>query len=130
MQVDKVYTEQDTKTYNVVADVFYLDKKKNKNFKECSVLVENPVHVRNDENQIIGSAVIYVENHVVIADITLDYSTPERLNIETKSMPVYPKMAYEAEGVAFKDEILFTKLIVKGIRLELTPNEDIQVSAL
>lgn len=50
--------------------------------KDAAFDIPSPVKVYSDEGDVIGSAVAYVKNHALFADVTLLYDCPERLDIE------------------------------------------------
>ncbi len=43
----------------------------------------NPVSVYSDDNRLIGFARVFKEGKVFLSEMILDYSIPERLDIET-----------------------------------------------
>lgn len=88
-EFDRVIDEENTKTFRcrgVVIDFPpYIDP-------ECVVLPESPALVRNSEGAVIGVANLAVAGRVLEAELYLDYHTPERLLIETKSGKLYLEM--------------------------------------
>jgi len=51
-------------------------------FTNCLLEVNNPVPVKNDENKTIGFGMVQIKNGKLIADLAIDYHTPERLSAE------------------------------------------------
>lgn len=120
----KIIDQESAKIFNVKADVFYLDKL----FEDCLVILENPVPVNNDEGKVIGSAALDVVNKTIIADIFLDYSTPERFDIETGAVKWYPDLGgYVTGDPKLKKPIQF---YIKNIMLSKTHVKDDRIKSL
>jgi|SRR6185436_7944598 len=52
---------------------------------EGAELVEcNPTPVHNEEGKVLGYAMVRVQNRKLVADIVIDYASPERLAAETR----------------------------------------------
>lgn len=49
---------------------------------KCKVSFENPVSVFSDDGRLLGAARLYQEGKALMAEMFLDYATPERLDIE------------------------------------------------
>ncbi len=88
-EIEKVLDLDSAHTFNITADVLhrtsdlFLDD-------NTQIIVSRQVSIWNDDNDLIGSAHLTIEGEAVVADIFLDPATPERFNIETKSVEIYP----------------------------------------
>lgn len=90
IEYDRIIDGDEVKTFHRKATMMVLDDKvSGDRFEGCEIEVENPVPVKVDD-KVIGYATIYVEGKDLVADFFLDYHTPERLSIETKSEALYP----------------------------------------
>lgn len=126
--LEKVIDESSAKIFNIKLDVFYLDNEnmlsRKHKYSKCQVVVNNPVPVKNDCGWIIGSSVVEVEGKIVTADIFIDYSTPERLDMETKNGNIYPHLDGFATDLTDDG---WCKFVVSGIILGKHPNVDSRV---
>lgn len=128
---ERVIDEESTKTFRCEAVVLYLDDEDGKYLYEgAEAHFENPVPVFNSEHKRIGAAALSVEGKVVKAEIFLDYHTPERLNIETKSVPVYAHInAYEAmDNSTGRWRCTDTNIV--AIDLDSTPTPDKRIDPI
>ncbi len=128
--VERVITEDSAKTFNITGDLFILDSLGGIDYTKSKVIINNPVPVFNDEKKLIGSAVVNVEGHVISSELFLDYSTPERLNIETKSTPMYPHMDCSSSGIYVGSVAVCEELKVESVTLLLSPTEDDRILPL
>ncbi len=128
--IERVITEENAKTFQVSTELFILDKIGDYDFTNCKVEFSNPVPVKNSSGTVIGSAVVSVEHSFVHAEVFLDYSTPERLDIQTKATPVYPHLDYNLDGVFKENTVVYEKMYVKAIELRLEPSNDPRIPAL
>lgn len=88
--IDKVITEESAKILNVTGIIDYLDSF----IGDDQIQYENPIKVHNEDGQLIGFANIEVlADSSVRGVFSINYSTPERLNIQT-SIPTYPICYY------------------------------------
>jgi hypothetical protein len=127
---DRVVDSNDIKVFNINAEVYYLDDQEGANFEGCEVEIDGPVPVYGDTGKLVGNAVLSVSGRVLNADIYLDYYTPERLNIETNSIPLYPHLDCSLLVESDKTRTKVLKMTVNDIRLEMFPVEDERVSSL
>lgn len=79
--VEKVIKQEDTRLLRVRAvvgtfrsEVFDYDR--------AELIVTNPVEVVSEDGESLGWASVYLDGMRVIADMVLDYATPERLSYE------------------------------------------------
>ncbi len=132
--IDRVIDDESGKTYKFKTDVFILDDAQQLirkiKFAKCKVIYTNPVKVFNDSNTLIGSAVLDIEDNVVTAEVFLDYSTPERLNIETRSIPLYPHLESYADTFPEAQGNRATRLIVSSIILGTSPTPDTRIGPI
>lgn len=128
---DKVYNSDEIKIFNVKADIMYCDdwSGREEDYTDCNVIFNNPVPILNDNYKVIGSAVLDFNGHILSADIFLDYATPERLNIETKSVPLFPHIDYLA-NIEVSDKPKVTDYEVTSIMLSMYPPEDTRIFSL
>jgi hypothetical protein len=61
-------------------------------FAEIPNEFTNPVPLYGESGQLIGSASIYFSDDSIFADLFFDYSSPDRLTIETQAYPLYAVM--------------------------------------
>lgn len=130
--IDRVINDSVGKTYAFKADIFILDNKSDNkvNYDNCSVEFTNPVMVLNDGGKTIGSAVLEVSGHVVTADFFIDYSTPERLNIETKSIPIYPTLDSYTHIIVEDKVSKATTLMISSITIGYFPPMDGRIGSI
>jgi len=115
--IDRVITEDTAKTFNVIGALLNLDRH---SYPDCDlshakVIVTNiPVPVFDPDGRQIGAANVYQTDTQVLADCTIDYNTPERLDIETGSRPVFAYGLGDVRGTENEFGILFAKEVVIG----------------
>lgn len=80
MAESQVIEGNQVRLYRESAIVAYLDG----SFESAALSASNPTPVRNDEGKLIGHALLRVHNRKLVADMVIDYSTPERLAAETR----------------------------------------------
>lgn len=84
--IDRVISDEDTKTYEMKATLLILDDKVPGNkYEGAEMYWENPVQVLDSEERVIGAATIFRDGKRIEAELFIDYSTPERLTIETQT---------------------------------------------
>lgn len=135
--VEKVVTEETGKTFDFKADVFYFDdinlKTRKVNYSNCEVIFKNPLPVYSGD-KVIGSATVELasslDGKVLEAEFFLDNATPERLDIETKSIPLYPHLDCYCEVIASKGVNIANKMFIKGIMLTLHRTLDDRIKQL
>jgi len=88
--VDRAYTQEETKLFRRKAVLTYLDGPVY-DFDLDRVEFENPVPVYGSDMKKLGFAMVSVEDNRILADITIDYSTEERLLAETGSTDLFPR---------------------------------------
>jgi len=79
---DRVIDGDEVKTFQRKAIVLYLDTVFGDRYQEADIYFENPVPVRDHENNIVGWATLHREGKVLEAEFFLDYHNPIRLDIE------------------------------------------------
>lgn len=130
---DCVIDETNARTAKVTARIFSLDDNwdpSGTRYHQAVVHAENPIPVTDDTGTTIGSASVYVEGKVVMADLFLDYSTPARLDIETGARKLYP---FPLGNLTFKIEDgpeIVTGMIIAAITLDPEPGADARIKAL
>lgn len=133
--IEKVIDQESAKLFERTADVFFLDDlseiERKILYDECEVEFNNPIPVKNDTGHLIGSANLEIQNRIVSASIFLDYSTPERFQLELTSIPMFPVLdcycSLVSEG---HNKSRAIKMAVKGLIITTTPNIDPRVTYL
>lgn len=121
---DRIFTDEDAKTFTKNVEVFIFDTHNVVDYTGCLVTYDSTVPLKNDDGKIIGSAVLSMDHNILVADMFIDYSTPERLNIETGSIPVYPHLEFEPELEVERGSHKATKVHVVGISLSMFQPQD------
>lgn len=112
--------EEPARTFNVKAIIFYLHNIHNHySLKED---VSNVPIYGLDKKTLIGFANIHQSGDKLIADLSIEYSSPERLEIETMSSKIYVEMGYHAELIKDSPLPVVHSLEVLGLCLVNRPN--------
>lgn len=126
--VGKVFTEENAKTYTFKADVFRLDDEnqlaRRHDYTDCKLQYSSPTRVFNDNGKLIGSVLLEVQGNALVGEFFLDYATPERLNIETRSMPLYPHLDSYCEVAQVGHLTKATLMTISGVILGMSPTLD------
>jgi hypothetical protein len=85
--IDRVFTDSETRLLRVRATL--LDVSAWYDAQNTRVQISNPVPVRSEDGRLLGYASVYMEGSRLRADLALDYASPERLNVQTGSSPLY-----------------------------------------
>ncbi len=132
--IDRVILEEDAKVFRVSAVLALLDSPV---YDLRKVPIEFPpvVPVFNEEHKKVGFASIWTDKERVMADISFDYASEERLLIETQSIPIYarPFGDLKIAGIPFIDfqaKLSILKLSVSGIQLVRVAPADARIQAL
>lgn len=130
----KVIDQDSAKLFNIKSDVFYLDDENvlagKIRFDGCEIVVKNPVFIINDEDQVIGSATLDVVDKIVTADLFIDYSSPERFDIETGARKWYPFLDGYYSVSTESHYMRATKYFVRALRLYRHETVDVRVKPL
>lgn len=132
-EIDRVFTDSDARLLRVKAHLvdlystWYVPN-------NTRLQVENPLPVRSEDGRLLGYASAVVEGHRLVADIAIDYATPERLTIQNGSPPLYAVPVGEVKVAfhAFLSDWDLTKplaaslIAVSGIVLSATPSSAVQ----
>lgn len=103
--IGKVIDEENTKTFKFSGVVLYLDDRSPcESYEGCVVEFENPVEVTNSSGETIGCVTLNIEGKAVMGEFFLDYHCPERLNLETKSVPMYSSISALESADYFENE--------------------------
>ncbi len=127
---ERVLTEDDFKIYNVNGEVFIFDDQHDLDYSQCQVTWINPIFLVNDTGDAIGTAVLELVGTKLLAELMMDYQTPERLSIETKGMPYFPHLIHESvvtEGDAGK---YVSEMTIEKLMLSIYPVSDLRIEAL
>lgn len=89
--IDRVILGDETKTFSVSGILAYLDSPY-VDYRNAVFKMRDMVPVEDSSGKIIGFANIERKGFLLVANATIDYSTPERLSIETKSQRLYMRM--------------------------------------
>ncbi len=134
VEIEKVIDSNSTKTFNVKSDLFYLDDDRGYtrvvSFKGTKLKIPNPLPVRNNSQEVIGAGALEVQNNVVVADIFLDYFTPERLTLETDSQKLWPHLVGYYTVIAHENRTIAVLFYVQAIDLMPHPTNDDRVLCL
>lgn len=87
-EIDRVFTDSDARLLRVKADLVSLSPTWY-DPANTRIQVESPLPVRSEDGRLLGYASATVEGHRLVADIAIDYATPERLTIQNGSPPLY-----------------------------------------
>jgi hypothetical protein len=122
MNMVRLITEKDGRVYRFDADVLRLDDTSIKDYSRCRFTFKNPVPVFDSGHKMIGSAVLELIHNTIVGSFSIDYATPERLNIQCDVVPVYP----DVEGASIvmvdsKERYMYYQ--IDGINLSMYPNE-------
>jgi hypothetical protein len=95
-EVEKVFLQDEAKLYRTRAVLGYIENK-HFDYTGSTITTEFPVvPVENDEGKLIGFANLTINKKSIWADISIDYSTPERLSAELRDGErVFPRMVGE-----------------------------------
>lgn len=137
--VSRVIIQDEVKLYRARLTVAYLDGGVY-DFGPTSVsFAQQPTPVYNDEHQAIGFAALSVERtengRRIVAEVTIDYATPERLLAETQSEKLYPwifgsmRMA-QIPLFDFQARLVPMTLVVHGVQFSRLRPTDERVGAL
>lgn len=81
---ERLVTPENTRLHQQKCIVGYLDGFDVADFSEAELVVENPVPVYGVDGKPIGHAALYVDKfRAIVADMSVDYATPERLEMES-----------------------------------------------
>lgn len=86
--VDRVLDLDESRTYGVRGVVAILESPAY-DYSDTAIVFENPIPVQDPAGQHIGFATVTLNGTWLVADLSLMYSTPERLLLETGSEPLY-----------------------------------------
>ncbi|SRR5216683_1185390 len=123
--VDRVIDESDGKTYHIMTDVYFFD---NLDYPKVLLNYENPIKVFS-EGKLIGWANVNLGHDRLVADIFIDYATPERLDLENHSFALYPHLMYVFHDTVVEDGSIW-KMNIYNIILSLHPTEDKRIIPL
>lgn len=76
----RVVTQEDVKLYRERTILAYLEGAT----AIAALFADNPVPVESDDGKLIGTANVSIQNSKLIAELVIDYATPERLNAENR----------------------------------------------
>lgn len=131
LQNIRVIDGNTVKTFKFSADLWFLDNQENfggYNWEEAKVNFQNPVPVYSDNDCLIGSVNIYLEDSILVGDFIIDYSTPERLTMETSRGTYYPDLDYTCDFYDDgSDNLKVTNMYISGVKLGLFPTSDDRV---
>lgn len=135
----RVITQDEVKLYRTRMTVAYLDGPVY-DFGPTSVaFAASPTPVYNDDNQQIGFASLSVEKteagRRIVAEIAIDYSTPERLLAETQSEKLFPWLfgamrAAQLPVFDFQGQLPILGLMVHGVQFSRLPPTDTRICPL
>jgi hypothetical protein len=83
--IESVHTSEETKLFRVTGTVL---RPPSWGSISATLEVDNPVFLRDEQGKSIGSARVYFQDDLILADSVFDYQTPERLLIENQE-PYY-----------------------------------------
>ena len=118
--VDRVLDESSAKSFVFNADVFRFNDEK---YFGVNLVYENPLPVCNDSGVKIGGVVLGLLNDVLVGKFYIDYSTPERFNIETKTVPMYPALDFYCDKIIENHETRMSSMYISGVILGIMPPE-------
>lgn len=95
-QIDETadFVELKPHVFNVVSILAYLDNP-NVNYIFVNEQSGNLIPIYNDERRLLGYADVYVKGERLVAELAIDFATPERLNIENDDQPLFARIVGE-----------------------------------
>src|SRR5277367_5291081 len=114
-----VVTEESGKVFTFNADVFVFDKHNGLDYTQSEVFYLNSIPVVDDSGHRIGMVNLQFEFEVLVGKFFLDYSTPERFDIETAT-PLYPHLHFGTKVFESTTEGNVVKYVeITGVNLSL-----------
>lgn len=90
--VERVIVQDEVKLYRARAILAYLDSPYH-DYSDAVIAIENPLPVINDMGQLIGHAHAELVGNRIVAEVAIEYSSPERLVAETRQgVRHYPRI--------------------------------------
>lgn len=124
---ERIYFENDVKIYQTKAILSYLNSPFLEFSRNTRYLILNPIPVHNDDGKEIGFADVFLINNRLVANISLDYATPERLASETKEgLQYYPHV----KGILELEEEMEWRLDLYGKRKKVLGLEILSIKLL
>jgi hypothetical protein len=131
--MDKIFDDS-VKTFEIPnAELFILDAESQDgyDFSNCVPdFSKNPVNVLNESGDVIGACDLALYGGSICGRIFLDYSCPERLDIETKAVPMYPKLDMDMEVVKEQGIRHVILVRVNQVTLTIIPLNDFRINSL
>jgi hypothetical protein len=72
-------------------------------YSKCKFVFHNPTAVKSQDGDLLGYAHVSRSGHKIIADISIDYSTPERLDLQTNQKLYAHATGLWSPGLIFHD---------------------------
>lgn len=114
VELERVITPETGRTYRMKGVLMEFDG------NVPQLVAGTPVETLNDSGGLIGYATVYVDGNKLLAEIDIDYQTPERLLIETGEL-LYPAGTFGTVHAPTDTGSELTCLVVTAITVRSTP---------
>jgi hypothetical protein len=128
--VQRIVTDRNGRIFKFSSNVLILDRYNKKDFSKCRVVFKNPLPVWDDGHRMIGAVNLELINTTIMGSFFIDYSTPERLNIENKDIHVYPLTEGFSTCFVEKDFENYIYYEIDGVMLSFAPPTDDRIGAI
>lgn len=92
LERETVIDLKDTRLCRVRTVLAHLDETPRLDFEDSEIEIENPIRVMADDRN-IGWATVALNGYRLVADLALEFSSPERFVIETGSEDLYARVS-------------------------------------
>lgn len=129
-----IVEDKDFKVFEFESNVFHLDDEEylrlKAGFSGCKVTTNNPRPVLNDSGKVIGTVNLDIQGSTLVGHFFLDYSTPERLNIEANEVPLYPHLSFRGIFVRAPEMDRCEAMEIDSVTLSINPTKDYRISSV
>lgn len=80
----RIVTSEDTKLFRVTGIVAILDSPFY-DFSQTKWTITNPTKIKDTNRKTVGFANVFIQNNKLVAECSLEYNMPERLDIEAQT---------------------------------------------
>lgn len=87
-EIDRVFTDSEVRLLRIRATLLELSPTWY-DPHNTRIQLENPLPIRSEDGRLLGYASVSMEGSRLVADMSIDYATPERLTIQNGSPPLY-----------------------------------------
>lgn len=109
LAIERVITQEDARLYRAKAILAYLDDS-SLDFSKATITTEgNLVPIESEDGKLLGYASVDLVNNRLLAEVAIDYATPERLSAEMR------------EGLRYYPRIRGSIQVLDGVFVDITP---------